>query len=249
MHAQAVAATYNTYEEVADFIEFVRTRFPGQFIISLIFRQDTNVSGTMKSWEAKLMPVGVHMGGISACGAAAAAASGGGAQAPRPFVAKRARPELPPQAPAPAAPAHAGAARAVSHPGKRVKKKGKRRARTDGDKRRRSPSSRKGSRARAELYRLAQKAKRDAAVPPPPSHPSGSVPTPPVPQPDRQGDLAAPLVTAAAREQRPSSTHGAAVGLTLDAVGATLLDGEGSGIDNLENDSLDADTMDSMDEF
>jgi hypothetical protein len=222
------------------FVEYMAARFP-HHTITIFLRHDP-ATGTA-SWEAKMMmPVGAdHVGRLFGGGAAAAAAGGGGAQASRPFVAKRSRPEFPPQAPAPAATARADAVRPVPHPGKRVRKKKTKRARKEGDKRRRSPSSRKGSRARAELFRLAQKAKRGAAVPPPPPLPA---PTPPAPRPDCQGDLAAPSVTAAAREQRPTSTHGAAAELTLGAAGATLLDEEGSGCDYLEDNSSDADMGD-----
>ena len=118
-----------------------------------------------------------------------------------------------------------------------MRKKVKKRKRKAGDKRRRSPSSRKSSRARAELFRLAQEAKRGAVAPCPP-FPGRA---PPALRPDCQGDLAAPSVTAAAREERPTSMHGAAGELMLDAAGATLLDDKCSGRENLEDDPLDAD--------
>lgn len=60
--------------------------------------------------------------------------------------------------------------------------------------RQRSPSSRKGSRVRAESFRLAQSRGR-----------SSSTPTPPAPWPDWLGDMAAHMVTAAdgRRDPRP----------------------------------------------
>ena len=56
------------------------------------------------------------------------------------------------------------------------------------------------------------------------------------------------MVTAAEREERPTSTHGAAVERTLDAAGATLIDEEAFGYGNLQDDSSDADS-DSMDDY
>ncbi|MGA1215964.1 MAG: hypothetical protein ACO31X_10385, partial [Candidatus Nanopelagicales bacterium] len=67
--------------------------------------------------------------------------------------------------------------------------------------------------------------------PPPPAR---TAPAPPAPQPDSQGKLAAPLVTAAEPEQRPTPPHGAPVELVLGAAGATLLADGDSGRDNLE---------------
>lgn len=165
-------------------------------------------------------PRGLGVASCSGGGLAAAAMGGGAAKAMPTNSAERMRQDPPPRASAPAARARARAARAASPPEERADKKTKKRPRKEGGHRRRSPSSRGSSRARAERHRLAQKAKRVAGAAPSPAARTATIP--PATRPDCQGDLAAPSVPAATQELRPSPPHGAPAELTLGGAGATL---------------------------